>query len=296
MEKIKRKTRSHIGTFIVMFVLSLSAHLFAFYFLAKRYPDSLDKIEIPKIKSVKGYLISQDELLIKEVLKIKQRTKLAAPKYTPPPPKQVVPKNVVKLPPKEVEKPKPKKTKRQIEKDKALENIKKKIEKKIITEKKLPIKTDPTETREAPKAENFPVPEGWKETETAKLKIPLGSQTGNEGGKELNEDMINYEIAKYGLLLKDSIIGNFILSNKRALRENPDIEIHVSVKTDSNGRLIFMELVKSSGVDSLDGQCLSAIKKTEPFPRPPLILKGRSSFTFKFIFPGKDLLKLINEE
>ena len=299
---IKKNREGNRGLFSSMVVCSLFAHLFLFYLMTFAYSSSIEKVDIPQVKAIKGYLISKAELNAKEVKEIPHRTTLPAPEYVPEPPKESPAPAPLKIPKEakkesaaktELLKPKPdeKKEKEQELKKKALEEIKK----KLSQPKALPV-IAPQTKRPAPRPENFPLPEGFKETKKATLEIPLpeGSASAQAGADVQNE--MSKALARYSEMVKNKILNNFSVSYKKPMKDYPSGEIVVEIDLDFQGNLKSSHIIKGSGFDVLDDNCTNAIQRGSPFPEIPEILRDEPIISFVIKFPFSELAKYITKE
>lgn len=306
-QSIKKNRTGYRSLFSSMIACSFFAHLSLFYLMAIAYSESVERVESPQIKAIKGYLISKEDFLPKEVKELRNRTTLPAPEHVPSAPAQVPLAAPVKLPQevkKEAEskalltKPKPD-DKKEKEKEKEREKeLKKKaleeINKKLSQPKALPIITPSIPNRPTPRPENFPLPEGWKESKKATVEIPLpeGSQSGQTGSEAENE--IELAVSKYSALVQTKILNNFFVSNKKVLKDNPSGKIVVEMNFDLAGNYSSSRIV--IGSDSVvDDNCTNAIERARPFPEMPEIVKAEvKSFNIEFKF--SDLVKYVREE
>lgn len=116
-------------------------------------------------------------------------------------------------------------------------------------------------------------------------------------GPEGDEGIIDEAMAIYELKLMGTIKSNWILSNRKAVRDNPDILIRIKVKISPDGDLMGQEILTKSGIQSFDDSCINAIKASDPFPSAdPTIAKRVRNASFIFEFYGRDILKLLPEE
>jgi protein TonB len=285
-----------------MIFCSFFGHLFLFGFMTLAYSGAVERVEVPQIKSIKGYLISSEEILQREVKEVARRTNLSAPEFALPAPEPEpsapapLPKEekkieAVKAPEKSSSTDKRKEADRELKK-KALEEIKKKISKL----KALPAIPSTASSRPAPRPENFPLPKGWKESKTAREKIPLteGDTSGLTEGEASNE--IARAIARYSGLVKSQILSNFFVSYKKALKDNPSGEIVVEIDLDDTGALKSSRIVKGSGFSVLDDNCTNAIQRAAPFPPIPEVLMEENGIAFEIKFLLSELAKYISEE
>jgi outer membrane biosynthesis protein TonB len=268
------------------------------------YSESVQRVESPQIKAIKGYLISSEDFLPKEVKELRNRTTLPAPEYIPPPETQDPTPPPVKIqkeinkeakPKVELAKPKPdeKKDKEKELKKKALEDIKK----KLSQPKALPIIAPRIPNRPTPRPENFPLPQGWKESKkaTAEIPLPAGSASGQDGADAENEK--SRALARYSEMVTNKIISNFNPPYRAAFKENvSNWEIVADIDLDKNGNLKNSNMTKVSGYEVNDVSFSNAIQISSPFPIVPEILLDKGELSFEVHAPKDLLAKYFKED
>lgn len=74
------------------------------------------------------------------------------------------------------------------------------------------------------------------------------------------------EVQEYTVKVAQKIINNFEMPNS-----DENLTTVISFKIDTKGNLIKYEIIQSSNNEDYDNRVISAIKKSSPYPTPPLV-------------------------
>jgi TonB family protein len=256
--------KNYKNTFIIALIISLFAHLIIVGILVTFKPYA-KKVTVFRPKSIKGYLINLSDIK-KPIIESK------------------LPPLIVKEVPKKEEKifhPKEKKNiNLDIEKKKILADIEKKIKKKKIKTESI-IEDTKIDDR---KSSNY----------LTKEMLKYGTPDGDEKGEEFPNALLNEYLSKLEAIIK----SNWVIANRKIIRDNPEIEIKVGLLIDSKGKILNLKVVKSSGFEAFDTSCINAIKRSEPFPEPDkeIMTYITKEVDLKFVFEASEILKLLGEE
>src|SRR3990167_457618 len=158
------------------------------------------------------------------------------------------------------------------------ENTKKEIvlsqEEKLDVKKKLPLveKPKPSKVIEKPATEvKKLVLEKSIKIENKKTKIEKPVTTKNEIKIEKNQLTLTKEqqaqgvVNKYNALILQAIRSRWILAESYS----PDLSAQLLINLKSDGTVLNVELIKSSGNEGFDRSARAAVYKASPLPVPP---------------------------
>lgn len=224
-------------SFILMFLISILVHFLLLYIIFSLKPYSPEKIHIKKPESIKGFLVSSDEIFGVK----KKRIPLPAPEY--------VPREEIAKPHKTIS-VKKKGASDELLMKKALADIKKKSKKKKKYGKQRQDK------RSKPRRNNFPL-------------VKKGKADGRASLRYVKSHEFQNMYTEYGAIINETIRENVIFPNKEVLREilknTPNASVSMRIRVDRNGRILSIgNLLESSGLTSFDNAFINAVKNASP--------------------------------
>ena len=108
---------------------------------------------------------------------------------------------------------------------------------------------------------------------------------GGSGGSPL---LGKFPYAYYIELIKNRIASNWV-TGSMGMKSTDKFIVVVSFRILKNGRVVDINIEKSSGVNALDTSALRAVKYSIPFPPLPATYEGRDLTVFiQFVFGGKN--------
>ncbi len=158
----------------------------------------------------------------------------------------------------------------------------KKVKKRKKTSRKKRVKPKKKKIVRSPLEEVFRNYEKKKSSDNS-TGVGFGLGEGSGGSPLLGK----FPYAYYIELIKNRIASNWI-TGSIGLRSSDKIVVVVSFRILKNGRVVDINIEKSSGIDSLDTSALRAVKYSIPLPPLPATYGGKDLTVFiQFVYGGK---------